>query len=100
MIPYTTPDIATTSLREETQCTCTIVHGVHIEGIYLHRNGHQYKVLAVACNVDDLTWHVIYEALYKNDVSQIWCRNLEDFLAVITLENGINQPRFMHVDLP
>lgn len=69
---------------------------VLIGGIYKHRNGNLYKVLHVACNTEDLSWHVIYEALYKNDVSQIWSRKLDDFLAIITLENGAQQPRFMY----
>ncbi len=74
----------------------SITHGVHMGGIYKHRNGNLYKVLHIACNVEDLTWTVIYEALYKSDVSQIWCRKLEDFLAVITLEDGTQQPRFIY----
>jgi hypothetical protein len=71
-------------------------HGVHIGGIYKHRNGNLYKVLYVACNTEDLSWNVIYEALYKNEVSHIWSRKLEDFLAIINLENGFQQPRFIY----
>lgn len=71
-------------------------HGVSIGGIYKHRNGNLYKVLHVACSTEDLSWSVIYEALYKNTVSQIWSRNLEDFLAIITLEDGVQQPRFTY----
>lgn len=71
-------------------------HGVHIGGTYLHRNGNKYKVLSVACNTEDLSWDVIYEALYENKVSQVWRRKLEDFLAIITLEDGTQQPRFIY----
>jgi hypothetical protein len=70
------------------------LHNIHIGGIYLHRKGNKYKVLTVACNTEDLSSNVIYEALYENKVSKVWCRKVEDFLAIITLEDGTQQPRW------
>jgi len=72
-------------------------YGLHIGGIYLHYKGHRYKVRALACNTEDLSWSVVYEALYTNKISQIWSRNVEDFLATITLEDGAQQPRFIYL---
>jgi hypothetical protein len=72
------------------------IDDVHIRGIYKHRNGNRYKVLTVACNTEDLSSNVIYEALYENKVSKVWCRKVEDFLAIITLEDGTQQPRFIY----
>jgi len=73
---------------------------VQVNGIYEHYRvkGQYYKVLMVACNVEDLSWWVIYEALYDNPVSKIWSRKVEDFLAVGSWKEGAAPcPRFTYV---
>jgi len=67
-----------------------------VGGIYEHYKKKQYKVLSVSCCTDDLSWWVVYEALYENPVSQIWHRSLEEFLDNITIE-GKTIPRFKFI---
>jgi hypothetical protein len=86
-------------IQEDTQRVTiapSSLHSISIGGIYKHRNGNRYKVLTVACSTEDLSWNVIYEALYENKVSKVWCRKVEDFLTIITLEDGTQQPRFIY----
>lgn len=90
---HTAEQVSTATIETESH---RVEHGIHIGGLYAHRNGNKYKVLSIACNTEDLSWSVIYEALYENKVSQVWCRKLEDFLAVITLEDGTQQLRFIY----
>lgn len=60
-----------------------------VGGTYEHYKGKLYKVLYVSRNVDDLSWWVVYEALYDNKVSKIWHRKLEDFLEVGVWQEGM-----------
>ena len=70
---------------------------IKIGGIYQHYKGQQYKILCVSRHTEDLTWYVVYEALYDNKVSPIWHRPIEMFLEKITLE-GECKPRFQLVE--
>ena len=65
-------------------------------GIWQHYKGKQYRIIAVSCHTEDLTWSVVYEALYDNDVSKIWHRPLEMFLETLEID-GIIVPRFTHI---
>jgi hypothetical protein len=68
---------------------------VKIGGIYKHYKGNEYKVLMLSRSCDDLSWWVVYQTLYENDISQIWHRKLEDFLSIETWPgHTIPTPRF------
>ena len=72
-------------------------HNIQIGHIYEHYKGKQYKVLAVARNTDDLNYvYVVYECLYKNPVSQIWVRPLDQFIEIVMIE-GSPTPRFRYI---
>ncbi|MGC2310498.1 MAG: DUF1653 domain-containing protein [Candidatus Babeliaceae bacterium] len=76
-----------------------LLSSITIGGLYEHYKGKHYKVIAVSRNVDDLSWWVIYEALYHNSVSKIWHRKIEDFVQVGRwIENQPERPRFMLVE--
>jgi hypothetical protein len=70
-----------------------MVTRVKVGDIYEHYKGNRYKILAVSCHSEDLSWYVVYETLYNNPVSTIWHRPLEMFLGTIEL-NGKVVPRF------
>jgi len=64
--------------------------------IWRHYKNKDYRIITVSCSTEDLTWSVVYEALYDNAVSQIWHRPIEMFLEEIEID-GTNVPRFTHV---
>lgn len=59
-----------------------LIAQIKIGGIYKHYKNKLYKVHMVSKSADDLTWWVVYEALYENELSTMWHRKLEDFLEV------------------
>jgi len=65
--------------------------------IWRHYKNKDYRIIAISCNTEDLTWYVVYEALYDNEVSKIWHRPLEMFLEDIEIE-GKRVPRFVRVE--
>jgi hypothetical protein len=64
--------------------------------IWRHYKNKDYRIIAVSCNTEDLTWSVVYEALYDNNVSKIWHRPLEIFLEEVEID-GTNVPRFTRI---
>jgi len=70
-----------------------LLQEIKVGGIYQHYKGHQYKVLVVSRHTEDLTWYVVYEALYDNAVSKIWHRPIKMFLETVDIE-GNTMPRF------
>jgi len=79
-----------------TQSQEALVSQIKIGGIYQHYRGDKYKVLAVSRHSEDLSWYVVYEALYDNEVSKIWHRPLAMFLEEIDV-NGVRRQRFVLV---
>jgi len=77
----------------DVQAVNELVHQVKLGGIYQHYRGDKYKVLAVSRHSEDLSWYVVYEALYDNPVSKTWHRPLAMFLEE-TEVNGVRTPRF------
>ncbi len=77
----------------DVQAVNELVHQVKVGGIYQHYRGDKYKVLAVSRHSEDLSWYVVYEALYDNPVSKTWHRPLAMFLEE-TEVNGVRTPRF------
>lgn len=72
-----------------------LIHQLKIGGIYKHYKGNLYKVLMLSKNTDDLSWWVVYQCLYDNELSTIWHRKLEDFFAVGNwIEGQPTMPRF------
>lgn len=49
-------------------------------GLYRHYKGGLYKVFGIARHSETLELLVMYEALYKNDLGQLWVRPLSMFL--------------------
>jgi hypothetical protein len=74
-----------------------LIQSIKVGGIYQHYRGDRYKVLAVSRHSEDLSWYVVYEALYDNQVSKIWHRPLAMFLEEIEV-NGVRTPRFKLVE--
>lgn len=72
------------------------VENIVVGGIYRHRNGKLYKVLAIARDVESYELRVIYQGLYTCPTygkNPIWDRSLEGFSAQVEID-GIWQPRF------
>ena len=65
--------------------------------IWRHYKNKDYRIIAISCNTEDLTWSVVYEALYENDVSQIWHRPIDMFLETVEIDGQI-APRFKLVE--
>lgn len=65
--------------------------------IYEHYKGKRYKILGISCHSEDLTWYVVYETLYNNDVSKIWHRPLDMFLGTLEI-NGVVVERFKRIE--
>lgn len=49
------------------------------KGIYKHFKGGKYRVIGVGKHSETLEDYVVYEALYKNEMSKLWVRPLELF---------------------
>ena len=65
--------------------------------IWRHYKNKDYRIITVSCCTETLKWYVVYEALYENNVSQIWHRPLEMFLESIEID-GIIIPRFKYIE--
>ena len=66
-------------------------------GTYRHYTGKKYNVLGVAKYSETLEEMVVYEALYDNEVSQLWVRPLKMFLEDVEID-GKKVPRFAFGD--
>lgn len=64
--------------------------------IFRHYKGNLYKIICVSCHSEDLTWYVVYETLYDNNVSKIWHRPLDMFLGSLEVD-GKRVQRFEKV---
>jgi len=62
-------------------------------GKYRHYKGKEYRVIGVAKHSETLEDLVIYEALYENDLSQLWVRPLVMFTEKVEV-NGKKLERF------
>jgi hypothetical protein len=65
--------------------------------IWRHYKNKDYRIIAISCNTEDLTWYVVYEALYDNQVSKIWHRPLDMFLEDIEVD-GEMVSRFKRIE--
>jgi len=67
-------------------------------GIYEHYKNpeHRYRVIGMAKHSETLEDMVIYEALYDNEISELWVRPLTMFLGNVEVD-GQSVPRFKYV---
>lgn len=64
-------------------------------GIYKHaKSGNEYRVIDVAKHSETLEDMVVYEALYKNELSKLWVRPLSMFTEEVEID-GSKTPRFV-----
>lgn len=63
-------------------------------GFYEHYKGMRYRVLSVARHSETLEEHVVYQALYGDQL--VWVRPLKMFVETITKE-GKTVPRFRYI---
>ena len=57
-----------------------------IGGIYQHYKGPKYKVHGVVKHSETLEDLVYYEALYPNELGQMWVRPYKMFLETVTID--------------
>lgn len=62
-------------------------------GLYEHYKGMKYRVIGSARHSETLEDLVLYEALYPNELGQIWVRPRKMFFEEIEV-NGEKRPRF------
>lgn len=66
-------------------------------GVYEHYKGKKYRVIGVAKHSETLEDMVVYEALYENEMLQLWVRPLAIFLEEVELD-GNHIPRFKYIN--
>ncbi len=65
--------------------------------IWQHYKGQQYRIIALSRDTENLTWYVVYEALYDNPESKIWHRPVDMFLETVEI-SGMPTPRFVRIN--
>lgn len=68
---------------------------VEIGAKYRHFKGHEYEVIAIAKDSENLAPMVVYRALYGE--GQVWVRPLSMFVENV-VRDDYNGPRFVKVD--
>lgn len=64
-------------------------------GIYKHFKGNKYLALMLSTDCEDIDKkYVVYIALYENENSTVWSREVTDFMGYKTLEDGTKVKRF------
>jgi hypothetical protein len=64
--------------------------------VWRHYKGNDYRIIAISCHSEDLTWYVVYETLQENNVSKIWHRPLGMFLETVEIDGAL-VPRFTRI---
>ena len=65
-------------------------------GVYAHYKGNRYRVIGVAKHSETLKDFVVYEALYHNDLGQLWVRPKSMFMEKVEVD-GKMVPRFRYI---
>ncbi len=65
--------------------------------LYRHYKNKMYRVIGVARHSETLEELVVYEALYPNDLGQLWIRPKKMFLEDVSVD-GYKGPRFTRVE--
>jgi hypothetical protein len=68
-----------------------------VGGLYMHYKQKKYRVLGTARHSETLEDLVLYEALYENQLGQIWVRPKEMFLETISTPE-YQGPRFQFIE--
>lgn len=68
-----------------------------VGGIYQHYKGQKYKVLGIVKHSETLETMVLYEALYENELGQLWVRPLDMFIGVLNV-GGKEVKRFRQIE--
>ena len=74
-----------------------LANTIKSDQIWRHYKNKDYRIITLSCDTESLTWYVVYEALYENNVSQIWHRPVDMFLEMIEFD-GKSVPRFSLVE--
>ncbi|HLW72992.1 MAG TPA: DUF1653 domain-containing protein [Candidatus Babeliales bacterium] len=74
----------------------TVIDQIKPNEIWRHYKNKDYRILTLSCDSENLSWYVVYETLYDNNISKIWHRPLEMFLGTVEI-NGKNIPRFTRI---
>ncbi len=67
-----------------------------LNGVYKHYKGKKYKLLNIIRHSETLEELVMYEALYKNDLGQLWVRPKNMFFEIL----GDGSLRFELIENP
>lgn len=71
---------------------------IKIGGIYKHYKNHNLvKVLALGKDSESLKDVVVYEALYPNPLSQVWCRPYSEWTEEVSDHQGNKVTRFTFI---
>ena len=65
--------------------------------IWRHYKGKDYRIIAVSCNTEDLSWSVVYETIHDHQISTIWHRPIDMFLGSLEVDGEI-VPRFTKIE--
>lgn len=74
----------------------TLTTHIQPNQIWHHYKGYDYRIIAISRCAESLSWYVVYEALYNNDMGQIWHRPLDMFLESVEIDGNI-VPRFQKI---
>jgi hypothetical protein len=74
----------------------SLLNKIQPNQVWRHYKNKDYRIIAISLHTEDLTWYVVYEALYDNDMSKIWHRPLNMFLENVEVD-GIVVPRFQNI---
>lgn len=66
------------------------MESVKVKKVYRHYKGNYYIVEDIAKDCDTLENVVIYRTLYDNSLSNLWTRNMNDFLSEVSIDNPKN----------
>ena len=68
-----------------------------IGGLYEHYKGKHYRVHGMVRHSETLEELVYYEALYKNELGNMWVRPLKIFQGSVTVDGEVT-PRFRYLN--
>lgn len=66
-----------------------------MNGAYRHYKGGIYEVVGTCMDCETLKTKVLYQSVVYGT---LWVRDLEDFMATVTKDDGIAVPRFIKLN--
>lgn len=70
---------------------------LHINGLYEHYSGRQYRLIGVAKHSETLEELIVYEPRYNNTESKLWVRPKAMFFEDVE-KDGKLVPRFRYME--